>query len=348
MAGGVSMLLDKKMVYPPEWALQKKVWLSMPHNVEDWGQEGLGQIQEFYYELIDIILKYQDVHILVKDSDAMSKHSFKIKDMAAERDYNANLVAIETNDIWIRDYGPFFMKAGSATVMVDFEFNAYGGKFQYNLDNLATMNMTRVTKYERISCSDMVLEGGAIETNGEDVMLTTKTVLQNKNRNPHLLKADVERNLSKMFKVKHILWLPRGIEGDHTDGHIDDFARFYAKDKLFFCEAIKDDSNHEHLELSYNALAAWKHPQEGYKLKIKRLPMPVAKVKDGVRLASSYANFIYLNNAIVVPTFNCPQDAQALAIFKEEFPDRTIESIDCSLLIEEGGGLHCMTKQEPA
>ena len=203
------------------------------------------------------------------------------------------------------------------------------------------------------------MEGGALEFSGDGVIMTTEQCLLNKNRNPDLSKNDIENILKTVFNIEEIIWLKHGLEGDHTDGHIDDVARFISPRKILICKSNdKKDSNYKHLNESIEYLKKWTHPEKGYKLEVIELPMSdrmeitrprrVSLGQKNKRLPNSYANFIFVNGGVIVPTFNCPSDKTALEIFKKAFPDRKIVGIDCSLLIEEGGGLHCMTKQEPA
>ena len=334
--------------YPPEWSKQSCTWLSCPHNKKEWGKR-LPRIREFYKDLISIILKFQDVNLILPDEGflepchGMAQHRYKLKK-----------IIIPNNDIWIRDYGPFFLektnkkKNKSTPLILDFQFNAWGRKFSpWDLDDNVPKEIALYKGYE-IESYPMILEGGAVEFSGSGLILTTEQCLLNKNRNPKLSKKDIEYYLKSAFNIEEVLWLKRGLEGDHTDGHIDDVARFINSKTIVICKANeKKDKNYEHLNESIEYLKKWRHPKQGYKLKIIELPMPQKIKLKNERLPNSYSNFIFVNGGIIVPTFNCESDKEVLNIFKKLLPKRKVVSIDCSLLIEEGGGLHCMTKQEP-
>lgn len=333
--------------YPPEWGKQSCTWLSYPHNEKEWGKKRLPRIRKFYKELISLILNFQDVNLilpsegfLAETCHGMSQQRYKLKE-----------IVIPNNDIWIRDYGPFFLekkvRGKIKPLILDFGFNAWGGKFSpWDLDDNVPREIALYKGCE-IESYPMILEGGSLEFSGSGLILTTEQCLLNKNRNPKLNKKDIESYLKTTFNISEILWLKCGLEGDHTDGHIDDVARFIDPKTIVICKASdKKDKNYEHLNNSIEYLKKWKHPKEGYKLKIIELPLPQKMKLKSERLPNSYSNFIFVNNGLIVPMFNCATDKKVLSIFKKLFPKRKVVGIDCSLLIEEGGGLHCMTKQE--
>jgi agmatine deiminase len=329
--------------YPPEWHKQKAIWLSYPHNLNEWNDIRLKPIRAFYHELIKLILEFQDINLVFANEDL--KNNFP----TIQGKFKVNPIVIPNNDIWIRDYGPFFVFNNNKIEMLDFEFNAWGEKFPpWNLDNEVPAQIEKILSYPR-SSFDMVLEGGALEFNGDGVILTTKQCLLNSNRNPHLNQNQIEKNLKNVFNIDDVIWLERGLEGDHTDGHIDDFARFYDYNKVFLCAS--DDAtnpNYQHLKDSFEVLSKWKHSNKKYNLEVTLLPMPVIMKLDGEYLPNSYANFIFLNGAVIVPTFDCPQDEIALEIFCKALPSHQVIGLNSRLLVEEGGGLHCMSKQEPS
>jgi agmatine deiminase len=350
--------------YPAEWETQCAVWLSWPHNEKEWGSKRLEKIRGFYIELISKILEFQDVNLIFANEDLLHEVSSNkqfVKAIPAtgearqgrhELPQQLKKIILPNNDIWIRDYGPFFMGRldgkKKKQLIIDFEFNAWGGKFPpWDLDNNIPKEIAFYLACE-IESYPLIMEGGALEFSGDGLILTTEQCLLNKNRNPTLNKTDIENILKSVFNIGEVIWLKRGLEGDHTDGHIDDVARFIDSRKILICKSndTKDD-NYKHLNESIEYLKKWKHPKEGYKLEIIELPMPDRMEIKNERLPNSYANFIFVNGGVIVPTFNCPSDKVAFEIFKKVFPDRKIAGIDCSLLIEEGGGLHCMTKQEP-
>ncbi len=340
--------------YPAEWENQCATWLSWPHNEKEWGKERLQRIRGFYIELINKILQFQDVNLIFANEALLEEVSSDKQFVKAIHELPQRLkkIILPNNDIWIRDYGPFFMETcrGRVTLplLIDFEFNAWGGKFPpWDLDNNIPKEIAFSLEYE-IESYPIIMEGGSLEFSGDGLILTTEQCLLNKNRNSTLSKTNIENILKSAFNIEEIIWLKQGLEGDHTDGHIDDVARFISPRKILICKSNdKKDGNYEHLNESIEYLKKWTHSKKGYKLEVIELPMPDRMEIKNERLPNSYANFIFVNGGVIIPTFNCPSDKTALEIFKKVFPDRKVTEIDCSLLIQEGGGLHCMTKQEP-
>ncbi len=339
--------------YPPEWEKQYATWLSWPHNKKEWGKERLIKIRKFYEKLIDLILDFQNVNLILPDENSLNEVSKKyhiVKTCLGMSQLKK--IIIPNNDIWIRDYGPFFIELQNGKkknkLLLDFEFNAWGEKFPpWNLDNKVPKEISKYFGCE-IESYPIIMEGGALEFNGDGIILTTEQCLLNKNRNPKLNKKQIELILKSAFNIEEIIWLKRGLEGDHTDGHIDDVARFVSPKKLIICSTEdKKDKNYKHLKESFEYFKNWRHPKKKYKLEIIKLPMPDHMELKGKQLPNSYANFIFVNGGLIVPLFNCKSDKEAISIFKKIFPGRKVLGIDCSLLIQEGGGIHCMTKQEP-
>lgn len=336
--------------YPPEWEKQAATWLSYPHNNKEWGKDRIEKIRNFYTELISNILDFQDVKLVFFDEQCLNQ----FKNSFTEKKYKLHKIIIPNNDIWIRDYGPFFLirktDVGSQNpkLLLDFEFNSWGGKFPpWDLDNNVPKEISQYYGLD-IESYPMILEGGSVEFSGDDILLTTEQCLLNENRNSSMNKNLIESILKSAFNIHEVIWLKRGLEGDHTDGHIDDFARFISHNKLIVCKpSDKNDSNYNHLCESIEFLKSWKHKNKNYRFEIIEVPLPKPMYLEGERLPNSYANFIFVNEGIILPLFNCEEDSIAIDIFKKSFPDRKIVGIDSTLLIEEGGGLHCMTKQEP-
>ena len=258
-----------------------------------------------------------------------------------------------TNDVWCRDHGGIFIKdndSGKVSI-TDWEFNAWGGKFPpFDLDNGIPEKMANVLKMDRYT-SSLVLEGGAIETNGKGLLLTTEAVLLNKNRNPGKTKADVEKELKAMLGVESVFWLKEGIEGDDTDGHIDDLVRFIRDDAVICMVEPKDtDPNHKVLKAIRERLDDLR-TVDGSKVEVIEVEMPnPVEVKDWrlSRLPASYANFLILNGAVLVPIFGQKKkDAQAEDKIAECFPGREIISVTAKDLLMEGGALHCIAMHQP-
>ena len=258
-----------------------------------------------------------------------------------------------TNDVWCRDHGPIFIKHNETgkVAVTDWEFNAWGGKFPpFDLDNVIPEKAAEALKMDRFA-SKMVLEGGAIECNGKGLLITTEAVLLNKNRNPGMSKADVEKELKAMLGVESIFWLKNGIAGDDTDGHIDDMVRFVREDAVIcMIETKEGDPNFKVLKENRERLNDLR-TLSGEKVEIIEIEMPQAiEVKDWrlSRLPASYANFLIVNNAVLVPMFgHKKKDPAAEDKIAECFPGREIISVACKDLVMEGGALHCIAMHQP-
>ncbi len=237
------------------------------------------------------------------------------------------------------------------TAVTDWEFNAWGGKFApWDLDNLIPQKIAATLGKQRFE-GGMILEGGAIEINGTGQLLTTEAVLLNPNRNKGLSKENTEQKLKDTLGVTEILWLKQGIEGDDTDGHIDDLARFTNPTTIIACEEKDRESpNHAPLADNMSRLENFLTPA-GSTYDIVPIHLPQACEIPGWRLPvlpASYVNFLILNHAVLVPTFRQGKnDDRALGIIREQFPDREIVPIDCLDLVQEGGTLHCISQQQP-
>ncbi|HYP16264.1 MAG TPA: agmatine deiminase family protein, partial [Opitutus sp.] len=299
---------------PAEWEPQEAVWLSWPHKRASW--PGLFRhVPPAYGTIVAAISRFQEVRINCAESIQPRAKRFCEKagaDMTKVTFYDH-----PTNDAWCRDHGPIFVKhtkTGEVAV-TDWAYNAWGDKYPpYDLDNEIPPSIARKLKLRRF-VNDMVLEGGSIDVNGRGLLLTSEQCLLHKNRNPHLTRAQIEQNLKDYLGVKTVLWVGEGIVGDDTDGHIDDMTRFYKPDGFVTCvEPNKRDGNHKILEENLERLKSFRTPQ-GKKFDIVTLPMPKPFALQGQRVPASYANFLIINGAVLVPTFQQKKrDAEASAI----------------------------------
>jgi agmatine deiminase len=335
---------------PAEFEKQEAIWLSWPTNKESCPKT-YNRLQDKFGEIAATISRYERVRI---NAPMLAHMGIRLSIADNEGDLSqVDLYEHPTNDVWCRDHGPIFIKHRETgeVAITDWEFNAWGGKFPpYDLDNGIPAKAAEVLGLERFS-SKMVLEGGAIETNGLGLLITTEAVLLNKNRNPKMSKADVEKELKGMLGVDTVFWLKEGIAGDDTDGHVDDLVRFIREDALIcMVEHRETDPNFRALKDIRERLDDLRTP-EGKKFEIIEVEMPLAvEVKDWrlSRLPASYANFLILNNAVLVPVFGQKKrDAQAEDIIAECFPGREVISVTSKDLIMEGGALHCISMQEP-
>ena len=253
---------------------------------------------------------------------------------------------------WCRDHGPIFLKRGSGTAqdraVVDWGYNAWGNKYPpFDLDDAIPQHVARLRGL-RLFSPGMVLEGGSIEVNGCGTVLTTEACLLNPNRNPSLSRGEIERQLKDYLGVTHVLWLGQGIEGDDTDGHIDDLARFLNPATVAIArEHDPADPNFPILEDNLRRLRSMQD-QDGRGLRVVELPTPGVVEFGGQRLPASYLNFYISNAALIVPTFGHSNDRVAIDILAREFPSRRVVGLDSSDLIWGLGSFHCISQQEPA
>lgn len=337
---------------PPEWAPQEAVWLSWPvDDPRHWGGDKRALILSRFAAFAAAISHFETVRI-----NAMASSHDEIRrlcDQAKAVPERVELFDHRHDDVWCRDHGPIFVKnrESGELALTDWEFNAWGGKFEpWDADNSVPAQIAASLGLRRFE-APMILEGGAIEINGAGQLLTTEAVLLNPNRNPELHRDRIEQHLRDYLGVTEILWLRKGIEGDDTDGHIDDLARFVDDGTLVAgIEADRSSPNHAVLAENLERLSGFLTPA-GRAFEIVEVPMPEACEVPGWRLPvlpASYVNFLIVNGGVLVPTFRQRRnDDRACGIFRELFPDREVVGIDALDLVEEGGTLHCLSQQQP-
>jgi agmatine deiminase len=333
---------------PAEWAPHEATWLSWPHNRDSWPGV-FERVEPAMVEFVRALAECEPVYINVLDADH-ERHVRKLL-AAAVAPERLRLYRFPTNDAWARDHGAIFVTSPTAEeprLAIDFDYNAWGGKYPpFDLDREIGRQMAEALGVPRYAKPGVVLEGGSVDVNGEGALLTTEQCLLNPNRNPTLTRADIEQLLRDCFGVREILWLGEGIEGDDTDGHIDDLTRFVGSTKVVtVVESNRADPNHAPLAANRRLLDTLSIG--GRPLAVTELPMPVPQYLETQRLPASYANFYVANGAVFVPTFGCPADDEACGILGECFPDRRIVRVDCRVLIAGLGALHCLTQQVPA
>ncbi len=256
-----------------------------------------------------------------------------------------------SNDSWVRDHGPITVIDQGVPLLLDFTFNGWGGKYRAQLDNAVTDNLHKLGAFSNtmIEQINLVLEGGAIESDGKGTLLTTKSCLLTKTRNPDITPAQLEETVKNALGCERILWLENGqLIGDDTDGHIDTLVRFC--DSQTLCYVSCDDPNDPHypsLDAMRQELGSFRD-NSGQPYQLIPLPLPAAKqTQEGERLPATYANFLIINGAVLVPTYDDPADQTALSRLQHCFPDREMIAIDCLPLIKQYGSLHCVTMQLP-
>lgn len=343
---------ELRFAMPAEWSPQEAVWLSWPVNDErHWGGTKHTLMQEKFAEIAAAISRHEIVRINAPGAEHAEIAAACNRAKAVPE--HVQLFDHPHNDVWCRDHGPIFVKNADngELAITDWGFNAWGGKFPpYDLDDSIPRQVAQSLGLRRFE-GGMILEGGAIEVNGEGLLLTTEAVLLNKNRNPHLSRQQIEQKLRDNLGVQEILWLKQGIEGDDTDGHIDDLARFVDATTLIACvEKDRGSPNHAVLDDNLGHLRSF-IAANGRGFEVVEIPLPEACEVPGWRLPvlpASYVNFLIVNGGVLVPTFRQRKnDDRALGMLRELFPDREITGIDCLDLVEEGGTLHCISQQQP-
>jgi agmatine deiminase len=335
---------------PAEWEPQAAIWLSWPHRRATWpGPRRFAPIPPKFAEIVATISQFEDVH--VNAARAMQPRARSLCAAAGADPARVFWHDHPTDDAWCRDHGPIFVKHDDTgeVALIDWRFNAWGGKYpRYARDNAIPRRVARALGLRRFE-KRMVLEGGSIEVNGEGILLTTEACLLNPNRNPELTRPQIERALRDYLGVRQVIWLGDGLEGDDTDGHIDDLSRFFKRDGIVTAvETNENDFNHRVLAENLERLESARTPR-GRRFEIRTLPMPEPRYVGARRLAASYANFLILNGAVLVPTFRQPRrDARALDVIRGCFPGREVIGIDCLDVVLGGGTLHCLSQQQPA
>jgi agmatine deiminase len=351
--GSRSTAAEAGFSMPAEWSRQEAVWLSWPvDDPRHWGGAKRDLIHAKFVEIAAAISRFEPVRINAAASDHAAIRQACNKARAVPE--HVELFDHPHNDVWCRDHGPIFVKHGETgeTAVTDWGFNAWGGKFPpWDLDDAIPQKIA-ASLGKRIFKGGMILEGGAIEINGAGQLLTTEAVLLNPNRNPRLDRAAIEQKLRDGLGVTDILWLRQGIEGDDTDGHIDDLARFVDERTILACvEKDRASPNRAILDENLGRLRDF-HQPDGRPFEVVEIPLPEACEVPGWRLPllpASYVNFLIVNDGVLVPTFRqAVNDDRALGMIRELFPGREVRGIDCLDLVEEGGTLHCISQQQPA
>jgi agmatine deiminase len=331
---------------PAEWEPHEATWLSWPRREGISFPDAYDEVMPVFVQMIDALRESEQVRINVIDSDHEQQVRLLLKQIDAS---HVEYVHIPTNEPWCRDHGPIFIKRDGdlPLAVVDWDYNAWGGKYPpFDLDEVAP---TRIA--ERLGLPvyypSLVMEGGSFDTNGTGSLLTTTSCLLNANRNPGKSKTEIEQALCDYLGVTNILWLGDGIEGDDTDGHVDDISRFVGRATVLTAvEEDPKDQNFEPLQANLALLRTMK-AEDGTPLEVRTLPMPPRVAKEGYRLPASYANFYIANKVILLPAFGSPMDKRAYEILRNCFPDRRIIPIDCTELIWGLGAFHCLTQQQP-
>ncbi|MDQ3229163.1 MAG: agmatine deiminase family protein [Pseudomonadota bacterium] len=332
--------------FPAEWEPQSAVLIAWPHGETDWA-ERLDEIEDTYIALVDAITRYQRVVICVADADLQIYAEARLRSARVDLS-KVRFVEVEYDDTWLRDSGPISLQGPGGFRLLDFRFTGWGGKFAASRDDqiIDALASQRVFDDATTQSIDFALEGGAIETDGAGTLLTTWQCLHE--RHPHASRDELDTKLSNWLVQDRVLWLEHGyLEGDDTDAHIDTLARFAPGDAIVFqaCDDLAD-SHYAELKAMADEIAALR-TREGKPYRLFPLPWPNPIVDGGRRLAASYANFLIINGAVLIPAYGDDADAAAAAVLENAFPGRDIVQIPCRSLIWQNGSLHCITMQLP-
>lgn len=338
------MITNRRL--PAEWEPQDGVLLAWPHEGSDW-RPYLDAVHPVFVEIVREISRFETVIVVTPEPEPVRE---QIAAGGAQME-RVRIFEIDTNDTWARDFGPIAVQEDGHPLLLNFGFNGWGLKFAADLDNRINKRLQGLGAWKApLQNAGLILEGGSIESDGNGTLLTTEECLLNDNRNPHLTREELEQELHGLLGCDRFLWLGNGyLAGDDTDSHVDTLARLCPDDTIAYVTC--DDPQDEH----YQALKAMEEEiasfrtRDGRPYRMIPLPWPAARFdEEGTRLPATYANFLVINDAVLVPTYNDENDERALNAVAEAFPGREIVGIECLPLILQHGSLHCVTMQLPA
>ncbi len=322
------------MIMPPEWAPQDWIWIGFPHLDEEW-PGWLEPAQEQMADFASAVAESgQEVRLLVRDE----ANAARARQLVSEK---VTLEQRVYGDVWLRDTGPLVVHEEQGRTARRFGFNGWGGKYLMPGDMEIGAELARDAGLT-IETAAMILEGGAVDGDGTGLVATTEQCLLNPNRNPQMSRAEIEAELAARLGFTRVLWLGEGLVNDHTDGHVDNLARFVAPNRLVVPEATgKDDPNAAiYADAAARAVAAG--------VEVVRIPSPGRIERDGRVEPASYVNFAITSHLVVVPTFGSPHDAEGVAAIAALFPDRDCIGLPGDAVLAGGGGFHCASQQMPA
>ena len=325
---------------PAEWAPHAATWTAWPYDEEKW-LGYLKPVRQEFAAFVNTLARFEPVHLVVNDEESE-------RDAQARLSGNVRFHRIPHDDLWLRDSGAMFVTrvaaAGNEVAAVNWEFNGWGGKYPAQQDNQMPLHMARILGM-RLFHAGIVMEGGSLEVNGQGLCLTTRQCLRSSQRNPGLDEEALEGYLKEFLGIQSIVWLGDGLEGDHTDGHIDTLTRFTSPHTIVTSVSPDpDDPNHRPLQENLEIL----HSLGGFRIVELPLPKNPRWLEGDTRLPLTYANFYIANGAVLVPIYGDPHDEKALEILRPLFPGREVIGLKSRYLITGGGSFHCVTQQQPA
>lgn len=334
---------EQGFTMPAEWAPHAATWMSWPFDEEMWHGH-LTEVRQEYAEFVKTIARFEKVHLLLRDQEAR-----QTAELALGKVEGVTFHDVPLDDVWLRDNGPIFVKDELGEIRAtNWEFNSWGMKYEWHLDNLVPPVVTRYLNVPRYDLS-VVMEGGSLEVNGEGVCITTEQCLQTPTRNPALGRVELEKVLRDNLGFTQFIWLHLGLEGDHTDGHVDTITRFADENTILTSmTANEGDINHERMKHNLGILKAARNAK-GEAFRVVELPLPAKRMhlEDGLRLPATYANFYICNGAVIVPQYGDVNDQKALDVIKGCFPRHEVIGLSSRYIITGGGSFHCLTQQQP-
>jgi agmatine deiminase len=331
---------------PAEWEPHAATWLSWPRREGISFPDAFDDAMAAFIQMVDALRESESVRINVNDAAHENEVRVVLRDVDIS---HVEFCYVPTNEPWCRDHGPIFVTRSQEprTAIIDWGYNAWGNKYPpFDLDDVVPTRIAQCLELP-LYYPNLVLEGGSIDINGTGTLLTTTSCLLNPNRNPGKSQEEIEQVLRDFLGVTNILWLGDGIEGDDTDGHVDDISRFVNRNTIVTCvEPNLADPNHAPLLDNLRRLQTMKL-EDGDNITVLEIPMPTRLEKEGQRLPASYANFYIANRVVLLPVFDCSNDQQAIETLQSCFPDRRIVPINCRDLVWGLGAFHCLTQQQP-
>jgi agmatine deiminase len=321
------------LVVPAEWAPQKAIWTAFPSHADLW-LENLAPARKEVGTMIMALAGAGPVNVLVMGEEAEAAAK------AALTSPKVRIVPAQFGDIWLRDTGPIFIRRDGRKVAATFKFNGWGGKYELEHDDAVGAFIAEKSGVP-VETHDFILEGGALEHDGAGAIITTRECMLNPNRNPGITETEVEKLLRKAFGATSIIWLDDGLLNDHTDGHVDNIARFAAPGHVI-CQMPSgdDDPNAERLEAIARQLS-------GTGMHVTRIPGPgLVMDEDGEPVAASHMNYVIYNDVIVLPVYNREYGKEAAAELHKVFPQHRVLSVPARHVLTGGGSFHCITQQE--
>ena len=330
---------------PAEWEPQDAIQIAFPSRISDW-LDYWDEVIPCYINIIQVLSSYQPLIIICDDINEFRSNLGEIELP------NVYILEMPINDTWARDHAAITVEKGNEFLIYDFMFNGWGLKFAADKDNLITKQLFEKGIYnsKKLIIPDLVLEGGSIESDGKGTLLTTTNCLLSPNRNPHFSQQEIENKLIDFFGLKKVLWLENGhLQGDDTDAHIDTVARFCDEKTIAYVQCTDMDEVHypslKKMEEELQQLKTSANQQ--YQLNPLSMTDAVYADDDNRRLPATYANFLIMNEVVLMPTYDVEQDTIALTQLQTAFPNKPVIGIDCKSLLLQHGSLHCITMQYP-